>query len=144
MALVAKGNKLTMRAVLDTIFFVLEKICNERRQNFLKYAIFVAKYDVRLILGYDFDELLIYEFRRKNETVSMKIWGFSLPFFRMKGRGLNFDNFDCFCQGTPSQYKIIIEPARNRVEYIVQWYNYVEDAFMLDEEKAIKKVYSDP
>ena len=133
-----------MRVVLGTRFFILEKICNERRQNFLKYATFVAKYNVRLILGYDFDELLIYEFRLKNETVSMKTWDFSLPFFGIKGRSLHFDEFDCFCQGAPSQYKIIIEPPRNRVEYIVQWYDYVEDAFMLDEEKAIKKVYSDP
>ena len=48
-------------------------------------------------------------------------------------------NLDFFCEGAPSQYKKIIETPKNRAGYIVQWFNYVEDAFILDEEKAIKK-----
>ena len=139
MALVVKGNKLMMRAVPGARFFVPETIYNQKRINFLKNVTFVAKYDVRLILGFDFDEKSIYEFRLKNETVNMTIWDFSLPFFRIKGRGLYFDQFRFFCEGTPSQYKKIIEPPKNRAGYIVQWFNYVEDAFILDEEKAIKK-----
>ena len=110
---------------------------NERRQNFLKNSTFVAKHDVRLILGFHFDEKSIYEFKLKNGTANMTIWDFSLPFFRIKGRGLNFD---FFCKGAPLQYKNLIEPPRNRVGHIVQWFNYVEDAFVLDEEKAIKKI----
>ena len=62
-----------MKAFPETRFFVPEKIYNERRQNFLKNATFVAKYNVRLILGFDFDEKSIYEFRLKNETISMTI-----------------------------------------------------------------------
>ena len=54
-ALIIKGNRLTIRAVPDTRFFVPEKIYNERRRNFLKNATFVAKYNVRLILGFDFE-----------------------------------------------------------------------------------------
>ena len=61
-ALVAKGNKLIMRVVPGAIYFVPEGIYNERRRNVLKNATSVAKYDVRLILGLDFDEKLIYEF----------------------------------------------------------------------------------
>ena len=90
-ALVAKGNKLTIRAIPGARFFVEEIIYNQRRINFLKNVTFVAKYDVRLILGFDFDEKSIYEFRLKNETVNMTIWDFSLPFFRIKGRVLYFD-----------------------------------------------------
>ena len=61
-ALVAKGNKLIMRAVPGARYFVPEGIYNERRRNVLKNATSVAKYDVRLILGLDFDEKSIYEF----------------------------------------------------------------------------------
>ena len=56
MALVAKGNKLMMRAVPGARFFVPVTIYNKRRINFLKNATFVAKYNVRLILGFDFDK----------------------------------------------------------------------------------------
>ena len=34
---------------------------------------FVAKHNVRIILGFDFDEKSIYEFRLKNKTVNMTI-----------------------------------------------------------------------
>ena len=129
-----------MRAVPGARFFVPEGIYNERRRNFLKNTTFVAKYDLRLILGLDFNEKSIYEFRLKNETVNITIWDFSLPFFRLKGRSLNFDQFRFFYEGTQSQYKILIEPPSNRVGYILQWFNYVEDAFIIDEEKAIKKI----
>ena len=91
-----------MRAIPGTRFFVPEGIYNERRQNFLQSWTFIAKYDARLILGTDFDEKSIYEFRLKNEAVNMTIWDFSLPLFRLKGRGLNFDQFRFFCEGTPS------------------------------------------
>ena len=37
-----------------------------------------------------------------------------------------------------------MKPSSNRVGYIVQWFNYIEDAFILDKEKAIKKIYFDP
>ena len=84
MALVAKGNRLTIRAVPGTRFFVPEKIYDKIRQNLLKNTTFVANYDVSLILGFDFDKKLIYEFRLKNETVNMTIWDFSLPFFRIR------------------------------------------------------------
>ena len=144
MALVAKGNRLIIRAVPGTRFFAPETIYNERRQNFLKNVTFVAKYDVRLILGFDFDEKSIYEFRLKNETVNMTIWGFPLPFFRIKGRGLYFDQFKFFCEGAPPQYKKLIELPNNMVGYIAQWFNYVEDTFILDEEKTIKNFYFDP
>ena len=69
----------------------------------------------------------------------MTIWDFSLPFYRVKGRVLHFDQFRFFCEGAPSQYKKLIELPINRVGYITQWFNQVEDAFILDEEKAIKK-----
>ena len=65
LALVAKGNKLMMRAVPGARFFVPETIYNQKRINFLKNVTFVAKYDVRLILGFDFDEKSIYEFSLK-------------------------------------------------------------------------------
>ena len=139
MALVAKGNKLMIRAVLGARFFVPETIHNQRKKNFLKNATFVAKHDVRLILGFDFDEKSIYEFRLKNEVVNMTTYDFSLPFFRRKGRGLYFDQFRFFCEGSPSQYKKIIKPPKNRAGYVVQWFNYVEDPFILDKEKATKK-----
>ena len=74
----------------------------------------------------------------------MTIWDFSLPFFRIKERGSYFDQFNFFCEGAPSQHKKIIEPPNDRVRYIVQWFNYVENAFILDEEKVIKKIYFDP
>ena len=90
MALVAKGSKLTIRAVQGARFFLLVTIYDERRTNFLKNATFVAK----LILSLDFDEKSIYEFRLKNETVNMKI-------FRIKGRGLYFDQFRFFCRKRP-------------------------------------------
>ena len=66
-----------------------------------------------------------------------------LPFFKIKGRGLNFNQFNFFGKGAPSQYKNLIEPPRNRSGYIVQWHNYVEDALILEKEKAIKN-YFDP
>ena len=116
-----------------------KKIYNERRQNFLQNATFVAKRNVRLILGLDFKEKSIYEFRLKNGTFNMTVWDFSLLLFRIKGRCLNFDHFKFFCEGAPSQYKNLIEPPNKRVRYIVQWLNYIEDTFILDEEKAIKK-----
>ena len=53
-------------------------------------------------------------------------------------------NLIFFCEGDPSQYKIVIEPPKNRTGYTVQWFNYVENALTLDEEKAIKKIYFDP
>ena len=64
--LVAKGNRLTIRVVPDTRFFVKEEIYIEKRQNLFKSTTFVAKHDVRLILGLDFDKKSIYEFRLKN------------------------------------------------------------------------------
>ena len=123
MGLVTNSNKLTMKAVQETRFFVPEKIYNERRQNFLKNAAFVAKYNVRLILAFDLDEKSVYEFRLKNETVSMTIWDFLLPFFKIKGKGLYFDQFQFLCDVATSQYKILIEPPKNRVGCIVQWLN---------------------
>ena len=74
----------------------------------------------------------------------MTIWDFSLPFFRIKGRGLYYDQFRLFCNGTSSQYKKIIEPPKNRAGCILQWFNYVEDPFIIDEEKVIKFFYLDP
>ena len=56
--------------------FRTKKKYNERRQNFLRNATFVAKYDVRLILDFDFEEKSIYEFRLKNETVNTTICDF--------------------------------------------------------------------
>ena len=53
-------------------------------------------------------------------------------------------NLIFFCEGDPSQYKIVIKPPKNRTGYTVQWFNYVENALILDEEKAIKKIYFDP
>ena len=53
-------------------------------------------------------------------------------------------NLIFFCEGDPSQYKIVIEPPKNRTGYTVQWFNFVENALILDEEKAIKKNYFDP
>ena len=64
----------------------------------------MAKYNVRLILGFEFDQKSIYEFRLKNEAVNMTVWDFSLPFFTIKGRGLYFDQFRFFCESAPSQY----------------------------------------
>ena len=119
MTLVAKGNRLTIRAAPGTRFFVSKIRYNVRRQNVLKKATFVAKHYVRLIVGFDFDEKIINEFRIKNKTVNMTIWDFLPPFFRLKGRGLNFDQFRFFCKGAPSQYKNLIEPSRNRAEYNV-------------------------
>ena len=46
-ALVAKGNKLMIRVVPGTRFFVPETIYNQRRINFLKTATLVGKYDVK-------------------------------------------------------------------------------------------------
>ena len=72
----------------------------------------------------------------------MIIWDFSLPFFRMKRRGLYIDQFNSFCKGAPSQYKKKkkkIESPNNRMGYIVPWFNYVEDDIILDEEKVMKK-----
>ena len=91
----------------------------KEEKTFLKKATFVSKYDVRLILSLDFDEKSIYEFRLKNETVNMTIRDFSLPFFRIKGSGLYFDQFNFFCEGNPSKYKKIIIPPNSRVGYIM-------------------------
>ena len=71
--------------------------------------------------------------------MNITIWDFSLLFFRIKGRGLYFDQFNFFCEGALSRHKKLIEPPNSRVGYIAQWSNYVEDAFILDEEKVIKK-----
>ena len=95
-ALVAKGNKLMMRAVPGARLFVPETIYNQRKINHLKNVTFVAKYDVRLILGFNFDEKSIYEFRLENETVNMTIWDFSLPFFRIKEEVYILTNLDFF------------------------------------------------
>ena len=122
MALVAKGNKLMMKAVPDARFFVPETIYNQRRKNSLKNATFVAKHSVRLILGFDFDEKLIYEFKLENEAVNITIWDFLLPFFRIKERGLYSDQLRFFCGVAPSQYKKIIKLPKNRAGYIVQWF----------------------
>ena len=46
----------------------------------MKEGAFAVKYNVRLILGFDFDEKWIYEFRLKDETVNMTIWDFSLVY----------------------------------------------------------------
>ena len=100
-ALVAKGNKLMIRVVPGTRFFVPETIYNQRRINFLKNTTFVAKHDVMLILGFDFNEKLIYELRLENEVVNMTIWDFSLPFFRIKERALYFDQFRFFLRRLP-------------------------------------------
>ena len=140
MALVAKGNRLTIRAVPGTIFFAPETKQNERRQNFLKNVTFVAKYKVRLILGFDFDKKSIYKFRLKNETVNIIICDFSLPFFRTKESGLYFDQFKFFCEDAPSPYKKLLKPQNNRVGSITEWFNYIEDAFILDKEKATKNL----
>ena len=51
--------------VLSTRFFVPETIYNEGRIKFLKNVTVVAKYNERLIVGFDFDEKPIYEFRLK-------------------------------------------------------------------------------
>ena len=37
-----------------------------------------------------------------------------------------------------------MEPPKNRTGCTVQWFNYAENALILDEEKAIKKIYFDP
>ena len=128
-----------MRAIPGARFFVPETIYNHKRINFLKNATFVAKHDERLILGFDFNEKSIYEFRLENEAANVTIWDFSLLFFKIKGRGIYFAQFRLFCEGAPSQYREIIEPPKNKAGYILQWFNYVEDALILDEEKAIKK-----
>ena len=99
MALVAKGNKLMIRAVPGARVFVPETIYNERRINFIKNATIVAKYNLSPILGFDFDDKSVYEFRLKNKAVNMTIWGFSLLFFRIKRRGLYFDQFRFFYEG---------------------------------------------
>ena len=126
----------------DARLFVPETIYSERRTKFLKNSTFVAKYNVRLVLGLDFDQKSINEFRLNNETINLTIWDFSLPFFRIKGRSLYFDQFKFFCECAPSRYKqLLTEPPKKRAGYIVQWFNYVEDAFILDEEKAIKKLF---
>ena len=66
---------------------------------------FVAKHDARLILGFDFEKKSIYEFRLENEAVNMTIWDFSLLLFRIKGRGLYFDQIRFSCEDAPSQCK---------------------------------------
>ena len=69
----------------------------------------------------------------------MTIYDFSLPFDRIKRRCLNFDHFRFFCEGAPTQYKNIIEPPRNRIGYDMQRLKYIEDVFILNEEKTTKK-----
>ena len=68
MALVAKGNRLTRRVVLGARFFYQKKFVVKEKKTFLKDAAFVAKYNVRLILGFDFHENSIYEFRLRNDS----------------------------------------------------------------------------
>ena len=94
MALVPKGNKVMMRVVPGARFFVPETKYNQRRITLLKNATFVAKYNLRLIHGFDFNEKSIIEFRIKNEAANMTIWDFSLPFFMIKGRGLYLTDLD--------------------------------------------------
>ena len=50
---------------------------------------------------------LIYEFRLVNEALNITIWDFLLALFRIKERGLYFDQFRFFCEGAPSQYEKI-------------------------------------
>ena len=107
MAQVVKVNKLMMRAVPGASFLVPQTIYNQTRINILKNETFLVKHNVRLNLGFNFDEKSVYKFRLENEAVNMTIWDFSLPFFRIKGRGLYFDQFRFFCEGPPSQYKKI-------------------------------------
>ena len=83
-ALVTK-DKLTMRVVPGTRFFLPKTMYNERRTNLFKNATFIAKYNVRLILGFDFNEKSTYEFKLKKQTVSMTIWNFLIQFFRIFG-----------------------------------------------------------
>ena len=40
--------------------------------------------------------------------------GLFAAIFLIKGGGLYFDQFRFSCEGTPSQYKKIIEPLKNR------------------------------
>ena len=47
--------------------------------------------------------------------------------------------FHIFCKGVLSQCKKIIEPQGNRVTLNDQKEKYAEDAFIMNEEKAIKK-----
>ena len=98
MPLVSKGNKLIMRAVPSARIFVPETIYYQRRINFLKNAIFTAKRNARLILGFAFNENLIYEFRLESKSLNMAMWDFLLPLFRIKGRGLYFDQFSFFAK----------------------------------------------
>ena len=53
-------------------------------------------------------------------------------------------NLDFLAKTPHHNVKKIIKPPKNRARYIVLWFNYVEDAFNLDEEKSIKKIYFDP
>ena len=99
MALVAKSNKLMIREVPRARFFVPETIYNERKINFIKNATIVAKYNLSPILGFDFDDKSVYEFRLINKVVNMTIWVFSLLFFRIKRRGLYFDQLRFFYEG---------------------------------------------
>ena len=54
-ALVAKGNRLTIRAIPATKLFVPETRYNKKSHNYFKNATFIAKYDVILILFFGFD-----------------------------------------------------------------------------------------
>ena len=76
MALVGKGNKLIIRAVPGARFFVPEAIYNQRRIKLPKNETFASNHNGRLILGFDFGEKLIYEFRLENKSVNMTIWYF--------------------------------------------------------------------
>ena len=113
-ALVAKGNKLMMRAVPGARLFVPETIYNQRKINLLKNVTFVAKYDVRLILGFNFDEKSIYEFRLENETVNMTIWDFSLPFFRIKEEVYILTNLDFFVKVSHQNTKKINRTSKKQ------------------------------
>ena len=113
-ALVAKGNKLMMRAVPGARLFVPETIYNQRKINLLKNVTFVAKYDERLILGFNLDEKSIYEFRLENETVNMTIWDFSLPFFRIKEEVYILTNLDFFVKVSHQNTKKINRTSKKQ------------------------------
>ena len=54
----------------------------------------------------------------------MRISDFLLPFFRLKGRSLNFDEFRFFLRICPITIKNLIEPPKKTAGYIVQWRIY--------------------
>lgn len=94
---------------------------------------------MRLVTGFDLDKKSLYEFRLKPGRVKMMQFHYILSAFKEKGTKLKFDRFLMFCDGAPSQYKKYIESLKNRPAYTIQRLPYIEDVFVLDEEKAIKK-----